>query len=334
MDGPPPSGTSRDVSWPLDGTVIDATVVMPVGQRPVAAVVMAAGSGPTDRDWNSPLLPGTNGSARLLANALAEAGIASLRFDKRASGPRGPENMRRLVGAVSMRSHRDEFAGAVHTLTEQQGVEADHIFAVTNSEGALHALNYQITSPAVSLAGLVLIGPPGRAVGSVARAQLAAGTAELSNGDELMSIYDAAIDRFLAGEAVTVDPALPEGARSLLLGLTSPLNQPFARELWTADAAQLLSIVEIPVLVVIGKKDVQVDWQVDGAELERAASSRSGVTFLYPENADHVLKYESRERSQLSGADAVHYNAAGRRLDPEALNAILAWIERHSVPGG
>ena len=49
---------------------------------------MIAGSGPTDRDWNAPFIPGTNGSAGLLAEALANAGFASIRYDKRLSGPR------------------------------------------------------------------------------------------------------------------------------------------------------------------------------------------------------------------------------------------------------
>src|SRR5215470_9684563 len=78
---------SSDVSWDLDGISIDATVVRPSGPGPFAGVVLVAGSGPTDRDWCSPLLPGSRGSARLLAEAFAEAGIASLRYDKRASGP-------------------------------------------------------------------------------------------------------------------------------------------------------------------------------------------------------------------------------------------------------
>ncbi|GAA1496387.1 hypothetical protein GCM10009628_13890 [Paeniglutamicibacter kerguelensis] len=37
--------------------------------------------------WCSPLLPGGNGSGRLFADAFARVGIASLRYDKWASGP-------------------------------------------------------------------------------------------------------------------------------------------------------------------------------------------------------------------------------------------------------
>src|SRR5690242_4506435 len=122
-------GESSEVNWPLDSTTVYGTLVRPVGPGRFPAVVMVAGSGPTDRDWNSPLLPGTNGSARLIAEALAQAGIASLRYDKRASGPHVRENMQTLIGKMSMQSHVAELAGAVGALAGQAFVRADRIFA-------------------------------------------------------------------------------------------------------------------------------------------------------------------------------------------------------------
>src|SRR5690349_21737010 len=110
------SAQSWEVNWQLGPTTVFGTLVRPAGPGPFPAVVMVAGSGPTDRDWNSPLLPGSNGSARLLAEALAQAGIASLRYDKRASGPHVRETMQTLIGKMSMQSHVDELAGAVRAL--------------------------------------------------------------------------------------------------------------------------------------------------------------------------------------------------------------------------
>jgi len=325
------SGTSSEVSWPMGETTVYATLVRPSGPGPFPAVVMVAGSGPTDRDWNSPLLPGPNGSARLLAEALAQAGIASLRYDKRVSGPHAGENIPLLIGKLSMQSHVDELAGAVRTLASQPYVRGDRIFAVANSEGTLHALNYQLHSPAIPFAGLVLIAPPGRPVGAVARSQLAEQAAAIPNGDALLALYDAAIVRFQAGEPAAPDPALPAGVQMLLQSLESPANLPLARELWLADAAPLLSQVDAPTLVIIGKKDIQVDWQTDGDPLQRAAAGRANVTFLFPENANHVLKQELRPRSELTAADVMPgYNAPDARLDPPALASILAWLGAHA----
>lgn len=320
-------GQSLEVSWPLGPTTVYGTVVMPEGAGPFPGVVLVAGSGPTDRDWNSPLLPGVNGSARLLAEALGRAGFASLRYDKRASGPHVRETIPLLIGAITMQSHLDELAGALRTLTGQPRIRRERIFALGNSEGTLHALNYQVHDPGIPFAGLVLTGPPGRAVGAVARSQLAAQAKGIPNAAHLLGLYDAAVARFLAGEPAAPDPALPEGVRTLIASLESPFNLPFARELWTADAIAPLEEVRVPVLIIIGKKDVQVDWQADGKPLQRAAAGRPEVDFLFPENANHVLKHEPRPREELSQGEAMQrYNAADAALDPETVAAIVAWL--------
>jgi pimeloyl-ACP methyl ester carboxylesterase len=322
---------SSDVEFELDSIAVQATVVRPQGEGPFPGVVFVAGSGPTDRNWNTPLLPGTNGSARLIAEELARHGFASLRYDKRASGPRALENVQRLIGKVSMQSHLDELTGAIEMLARDPVVRRDRLFAVANSEGTLHALNYQLRSPPIPLAGLVLTAPPGRSVGSVARTQIAAQTAALPNGDQLMALYDAAIGRFMAGEPMAPDPSMPPGMLALLGGLAAPVNLPFARELWLADGAPLLARIDVPTLVVIGKKDIQVDWRIDGEPLERAAKGRTHITFAFPENANHVLKHESKPRSELTAADVLtSYNGANAMLDPDALKSILDWLAVHS----
>lgn len=323
-------GESSEVTWQLVPTTVYGTLVRPPGPGPFPAVVTVAGSGPTDRDWNSPLLPGTNGSARLLAEALARTGIASLRYDKRGSGPHARENVPLMIGKVSMQSFADELAGAVRVIASQEYVRSDRIFALGNSEGTLHALNYQLHTPEIPFAGLVLTGPPGRAVGAVAQSQLAAQAADVPNEEALLALYDAAIARFLAGEPIAPDPALPEGVQLLLKSLETPANLPFARELWLADAAPLLGQVNVPVLVIIGKKDLQIDWQADGEPLKLAAAGRENVTFFFPENANHVLKEELRPRSELVPARiAESYNGPDTRLDQETLTHILEWLRAH-----
>ncbi len=103
-------GERIDVSWQLYDTTMSGTLVKPDGVGPFPAVVLVAGSGPTDRDWTSPLLVGTNGSAPLIAEGLARAGFASLRYDKRASG----QHPRRvLAGADRHAQHAEPTAMAL-----------------------------------------------------------------------------------------------------------------------------------------------------------------------------------------------------------------------------
>jgi len=331
MTGADAAGESTEVSWPIGSTTVDGTLCRPSGPGPFPAVVLVAGSGPTDRDWCSPLLPGNNGSGRLLAEALARAGIASLRYDKRAVGPHARENLEALRGKVSMRSHVDELAQAVRTLAEQDFVRRGRVCALTNSEGALHALNYQLGTPAIPFAGLVLTAPPGRPVGAVARAQLAAQAAAVPGGEALLSLYDAAVARFLAEEPIAPDPALPEGVQQLLQSLASPTNLPFSRELWVADAAASLRQIDVPVLILIGKADIQVDWRSDGQPLQRAAAALPDATFVFPEHANHILKHEPAPRETLTAGDvAARYNRPESELDPETMTAIVRWLAAHA----
>src|SRR5206468_511457 len=92
----PAAGRKADVPMSADSAIVSEEVTFVVGTPPRTipgtltrpahgtgpGLLLMAGSGPTDRDWTSPLLAGKNGSARQLAEALAARGIVSLRFDK------------------------------------------------------------------------------------------------------------------------------------------------------------------------------------------------------------------------------------------------------------
>ncbi len=87
---------NKEVTWDVQGATVAATITAPNGKGPRPAVVLVAGSGPTDRDWCTPLLPGTNGSARLIAEALASRGFVTIRYDKIAAGPNAEREPRQV----------------------------------------------------------------------------------------------------------------------------------------------------------------------------------------------------------------------------------------------
>lgn len=318
---------SDNVKWKIDDTTVSATVTRPrdaEGLRP--AVLFIAGSGPTTRDWTSPLLKGKNGSATLLADALAEQGYVTLRYDKRIVGPNALFNLLKLVGKISMDSHLAEVRTAIEALAARDDVDPSRITILTNSEGAIHALNYVRSDPAIPVAGLILTGAPGRTIGQLGDMQVQFMLADSADAEALYTSYTQAIDAFLVGEEMAIDPALPDSVKVLLQGLAAPVNQPFAAELWVLDIAPWLADIEIPTLVLIGKKDIQVDWQLDGEPLEAQAAGNPMVSFAYPENANHVLKYEPTPRAQLTPDAGATYNLADRVLDAETLSIILDWL--------
>lgn len=252
-----------EITWQVDGIPVYGTLTRSPGDGLWPAVAFVAGSGPTDRDWNSPLVPGGNGSARLLAETLAGDGFVTLRYDKRASGPHAKENVARLAGKASLQSHVDELTGAVAALAHRPDVDPDRIFALTNSEGGIHALNYQREAVVHRFVGLVLTAMPGRSIAATVRSQIVPQLATLPDGEIMIRHYDVAIADFLAGRPVEPDTLLPEAVRTLILSLANPANLPFAQELMGVDPPQLLRDVPEPVLVIIGKKDIQVNWRAD-----------------------------------------------------------------------
>jgi uncharacterized protein len=316
---------NKEVNWKVDDIPVYGTITCPKSEVVKTAIVFVAGSGPTDRDWCSPLFPGKNGSGKLLAEALANQGFLTLRYDKRASGPHVQENIPKMIGKISMQSHLDELSGAVETLLSKKYVDENNLFVLTNSEGAIHALNFQLNSK-VKFKGMILTGVPGRSVGQVARSQIYNQLVSVPNKKTIMKQYDDAIASFLNNNPVLPDDSIPVGIKQLLLSLATPANLPFVRELWSYNPSEVLSKVKEPILVVIGKKDMQVDWRIDGEALETANAKESSVTFVCPENADHVLKYEEKPCEGLTAMDSLRYNVPERIIDPEARNTILNWL--------
>ncbi len=322
--------SNEEVMWHIDDIPVYGTITSPNEENISAAAIFIAGSGPTDRDWCSPLLPGKNGSAKLLAEELAKKGIITLRYDKRASGPHAQENFPKMIGKISMQSHIDEVSGAVQTLLTKTNIDPDRLFVITSSEGAIHALNYQLQQGVTQFKGLILTGAPGRSISKVVQSQVEEQVKLLPDTESVMKNYYDAISAFEKGETVVPEASLPEFIKQLLLGLTYQGNLPFARELWSYDPSSYITKVKAPILVIIGKKDIQVDWRMDGLALDKATSNQNNVTFVYPENADHVLKHEETPRKQLTGQATLHYNEEGRILDNDVLNAIYEYILTHT----
>ena len=79
------------------------------------------------------------------------------------------------------------------------------------------------------------------------------------------------------------------------------------------------------VVMVAGSGPTDRDWN------SPSFAGHEEVTFLFPENANHVLKQELRPRLELVPAEIVEsYNGPDTRLDPQALASILAWLAAHA----
>lgn len=318
------------------GREIPGTLVSPVGAGPWPAVLLLAGSGPTDRDWTNPMLPGTNGSARLLAEALARRGVVVLRFDKAGSG----ENPGPPLAEWTLDTYRDEAHAALSLLRERVDVRRDQVFVAGHSEGGIHATRLAQVAGG-EIAAVLYLSAVSRSMADTMLTQiegnLRSPMANLPEGvveAELASLRHA-FSALLAGEPV--DPleasTIPQ-IQALVASLLNPDTLALTRGLLGFDNAREAALLEVPLFVLNGGKDIQVDADLDGRHLVDALtqSGREVTSYVAPD-ADHVLKHQPLTMAELRAdlvAVQVGYNGEGRSIDPLALAAIVEFLVTHT----
>jgi pimeloyl-ACP methyl ester carboxylesterase len=289
------------VEAPGPGGPLKGTMLAPAsGSGP--AVLIIPGSGPTDRDGNSPL--GVKASTyRLLAEGLAARGIATVRIDKRgmfASAAAIPDANRVTIGdyAADVRS----WTAAIRA---RMGVPC--VWLLGHSEGGLVAL---AAAREPDVCGLILVSAAGRPIGAVLREQLRANPANAPLLDQAMP----AIDALEAGRHV--DTA---GMNPALAPLFAPQVQDFEISLFSYDPARMIAGYGKPVLIVQGRRDIQVS-EADARRLKEA--DPAARLALLPDT-NHVLKSVA---SDDRGANVATYADPGLPLAPEVASTIADFI--------
>lgn len=321
----------EDHQWKVQGISVPATLLRPESAGKYPAIIFVAGSGPTDRNWNSPGLKGSNGSARLLAEGLSDLGMITIRYDKRVSGPLSIRkvNAKLLAGNLTMQGHVDELAGAYQVLKAHPNVDVSKILVFGHSEGTLHSLAYQVSHDKDDrFAGLILAGVLGRPVYEILKSQVGPQIEKFPDGRKLKTKIFKAIDDIRDGKTEVNLKGVPEVFRNVIESFLHKDGRPFIYEFLRAEPLEDFSKVDEPILVMIGKKDIQVKWNEDGKLLEDAVTPSQKVTFSYPKNANHVLKHYKKRIKSSSSDDLISgYNGEGTYLDPEAWEVIVNWLK-------
>ena len=323
---------SDEVTFSAGGRVIPGTLTRPrTATGPAPALLLLAGSGPTDRDWNSPLIPGKNGSAKQLAEALAGQGLVVLRFDKAFSG----KNSGPPLAELTLDTYLAEARAALALLTSRPEVDRNRIFIAGHSEGGIHVTRLALAEQK-AVRGVILLAGPGRAIKDVLITQLEnnfRNAAKLPPDQveaQMKPIRDGLAD-FVAGKEV--DPKTMSPLPQMQAIFNAMMAKPVAaigRALVSFEPAVEVAKIEVPVLVLQGGKDVQVDPMLDAERLVAALrSAKRDVTYHQSPDANHVLKHEPLSTAELR-ADLVGvqngYSADGRMLDPDVVAALLAWM--------
>lgn len=316
---------------------VPATIVAPAAPGPWPAIVLMQGSGPTDRDWNSPMIPTKNGSGKLLAEELAKHGAVVIRFDKAGSGGnKGPADMQ----SWSLDTYRDELLAALAAMNARPDVRPTEIFFAGHSEGGLHVARAALEAGA-RVHGILFLSSVARSLADTMVGQLdrqlhgpRAGLTKEAADAELASVRTALRD-FTDGKSIEpMKVSTIGGIQQLLLSLTMQPGRRLLRELLSFDLTAHVEGLAVPCLVLNGGHDMQVSATVDGGALVAAlTAARVTVEHHVAPEADHVLKHqpESIEQMMTHAAEVqAAYNAEGRVLDPDAVFAIETWLAAHT----
>lgn len=296
--GASPVGTDQEITFAAGQVTVHGSLRMPPNATgPVPAAVLLAGSGPTDRNGNTPSVPGTIGTLSSLADVLAAHGVASLRYDKLSSGATGLGPYASDPASIGYTDFLDEARGGLGFLAGRTDIDTGHLLLLGHSEGALIALSVAAQpapgQPAVAAVGL--LESPGSRYLDLISSQIVQAMPTL-----------VAAGRMNAGEAETVTQALPTAVSTLRTtgsfpaGLPtllqqsglSTVNAHFLYQADQADPVQLAAALPagLPVLTTCSQADQQVPCS-EMAKLD-AALSAATLTPVTMTTADHALKDE------------------------------------------
>ena len=242
---------------------IHGSILAPENDAKDIIALFICGSGPTDRNGNNPQMQ--NNSIKFLAEGLYDAGIPSVRYDKRgiaasAASGRREEDLRFETYVEDARAWVDMLAQ-----------DYRRVVIIGHSEGAqigiIAATGNPKVAAAISLAG------SGRRPSDILRAQLG------EQAQQLLDMCEPFIRSLESGATV-------EDVPPVLFSLFRPSVQPYLISWFATNPAVEISKLTIPTLIIQGEMDIQMS--VEDADLLAAAQPNARRVIIAGMN--HVFK--------------------------------------------
>jgi pimeloyl-ACP methyl ester carboxylesterase len=233
---------------------------------------------------------------RQLGEALAESGIAFFSYDKRTAVPGNLP----LLDTVLIRDYVADVRTLVGHFKQDPRFEGIHLLG--HSQGSLVGmLSVTENSPVRSL---VSIAGPASPIDSVMFRQLKAQSPDLARE------FAGHMDQLKKGGAMgEVSPPL----RPLL----APANLPILKEWMGYEPMVVIGQVKIPLLLVYGGEDTQVNPEA-GSRLKKG---HSGARLIQVPGMNHVLKQLESPADNLRA-----YSDPSLPLSPDLVREIVEWI--------
>ena len=280
---------------PRAGPVLGGSLTLPVGRDgPVPAVLFLSGSGAQDRDGR--MMSGYR-PFRELADALARAGIASLRLDDRGIGASGG-----VYEGFTLETLVADARLARQWLGSRAEVDPTRLGLVGHSEGALVAMQ---VARAEEVDAMVLAGAPAASGREVIAWQQRYGAERL--------VRDSLPDR----RPVLVDSLVRE-AEAVVHSLAA--ISPPMRTLMNHDPARDARRLRVPTLVLDAATDRQIP-PGDAARLAAALAQRGAhVDRVVLPDVNHLMLADP------VGDPGLYFTLPDRQLAPGVVSTIIQWL--------
>jgi pimeloyl-ACP methyl ester carboxylesterase len=244
---------------------------------PGTAALLLSGSGPVDRDSNARQL--AIGVMAQVAERLAAAGVATLRYDKRGVGDSTGD-----YHAAGLYDNVEDARAALAALRARDEVDPDQVLLVGHSEGAVIAT--ELAAGDDRLAGVVLLAGAAASGEQVLREQAAAVADTLPRPAAwLLRLLRKDIATMQEKRLATLRATTEDTVRMQLV----KVNARWFREFLDHDPTPSLRAIRVPVLAVAGTKDLQTAPH----HTERIGELVAGpVTVELVPDMSHLLRHE------------------------------------------
>lgn len=279
---------------------LKGTLVLPAKGKKFSLVVLQAGSGPTDRNGNSPLGVKAN-SYRLLANALAEKNIATLLTDKR--GIAASMSAGKKESDLLFDMYADDLAAWVKLMKEDKRFKK--IFIAGHSEGSLVGM---IAAQKEKVNGYISIAGAGERIDRVLVWQVQ------QQSPIVATMLDSMLTRLRNNQKLDSVP------RSML-SLLRPSIQPYMTSWMKHDPCEEIKKLNVPVLIIQGTTDIQVELK----EAEKLQQCKPTAEYRTIEGMNHILKQAPANQKE----NIATYSNADLPLMPGFADILTGFIKKH-----
>lgn len=278
-------------------TLVYGTLISPETPSSKIAIIIP-GSGPTDRNGNQQMM--RNNSLKLLAEGLAQEGVASFRYDKR---------ILTLLKQNALNEETLRFdmfiedAVAVVNHFKEEG-RYKEIYIIGHSQGSLVGM---VAAQETKIDGFISLAGPGQAIDKTIVNQI---------GLQMPDLKDAAQQ---ALETLKRDGRVNDFSPALI-SILRPSVQPFMASWMQYDPREEIGKLAVPTLIVNGTKDVQVSEE----EAQQLKLGKNDATLVFIEKMNHVLRIIEGDNLENTKS----YNQHQLPISEELIKIIAQFIKR------